>query len=67
MQKYSADAMLQFPDLQKDVMKLDVKKIDPDVHTACEKISLVFIRRLYDLLPRRLRSVLIQKDHITKY
>ena len=55
-QKYSADASAYFPDLWKDVLKLDLKKIDPDVRTAWEK--LVFIGRLYDSL--RFRGVCIQ-------
>ena len=63
----SADAILEFPNLWKDVMKLDQKKIDPGMRTAWEKIPLVFIRHLYDYLPGRLRSVLLQKGHITKY
>ena len=48
LQKYWADAALQIQDLWKDVMKLDLKKIDPDVRTAWEKGTLVFTRHLCD-------------------
>ena len=43
LQKYSTDASLQFPDLWKDVMKLDLKKIDADpLRTSWKKTTLSF-------------------------
>ena len=63
LQKYLADANLQFSDLWKDVMKFDLKKIDPDARTAWEKFPPVFIRCLYQCMTQL--SVLIQKGHIT--
>ena len=67
----------QSPDLLWLVLKRKVKRrvhlitsvedLKRELLTAWENIPLVFIRSLYESLPRRLRKVLLHKGHITKY
>lgn len=44
-----------------------IEDLKRELLTAWEKIPHLFIRRLFESLPRRIRTVLIQKGHITKY
>ena len=44
-----------------------IEDLKRELLTAWENIPLVFIRSLYESLPRRLRKVLLHKGHITKY
>ena len=44
-----------------------VEDLKRELLTAWENVSPVFIRRLFESLPQRLRTVIIQNGHITKY